>query len=202
MTVIDMEAKVAESADMLQKQTRIDESKLTDEQKKALEEFRSRKEVKVKKEVIEGWFKRIADIDMNTLSAFIEELSNVEHDYYSTISAATCIALASVKAFNKNNVFKDKNQGLKIANSIYASMTGIGDKPFRVYEFYTILDPKCDGDMNSIPMPIFAALRTKADELLKEHPNAEEIYKKRWKQVRNGKLPDNWVVRGMKGENQ
>lgn len=196
MVDVNLEAKVESKPEMKQA-IKIDESSLKAGDRKILEEFKEKNEIKVPKETVEGWFKRIGEIDIDNLPSFIEELINIDHDYYSTVSAATCIALASVKAFNKRNIFKDKNQGLKIANSIYASMTGIGDDPFRVFEFYSILDPNCDGQITSIPKHIFAAIRTKASNLLKEHSEAPEYLKKRWKQVEKGKLPDGWVVRDL-----
>jgi len=174
---------------------KLDESKLNEEQKKMLAEFRKKNARKIPVDVIEGWFAEIAEMDEEKFPAFMEKLLNADHDYHSTTAACVCLALAATKAFNRRHIFTEKDQGLKIANGIYASMTGIGDDPFRVYEFYSILDPNCDGQIVSIPPQIFAVLRTKASQLLKEQPDAPDALKKRWKQVANGKLPEPWVVR-------
>lgn len=177
---------------------KIDENTLDPEQKKMLEEFRRQTSRKVSSETIKEWFKEIPEMDDEKFPAFMQKLINEDHDYYSTISAATCVALAAVKVFNKHHIFKDKRQGMKIANSIYASMTGIEDDPFRVFEFYSILDPACDGEIISMPKEVFAVLRTKAKELMDKYPDAPEALKKRWKQVANGKLPEPWIVRDFK----
>jgi hypothetical protein len=176
---------------------KLDESKLNEEQKKMLADFRAKNARKVDKETVQGWFSEIADMDDEKFPAYMEKLINEDHDYYSMISAAVCLSLAVTKVFNKHHIFRDKNQGLKIANGIYASMTGINDDPFRVFEFYTLLDPSCDGQIVSIPPQIFAVVRTKAAKLLAEQPDAPAELRKRWKQVSNGKLPAPWVVRDM-----
>lgn len=173
----------------------LNESDLTPEQKQILDEFRAKQERKVPKEEIDKWFEEMMDITPELLPAFIDKITNFEHSNDSIIAGAAVIALASVKSFNRVNMFQNKDQGLKVANIIYSIMSGIGDDPFRVYEFYSILDPSCDGQINSMPPQIFASLRNKAKELLENRQDAPEYLKKRWKQVMQGKLPEPWVVR-------
>jgi hypothetical protein len=178
----------------------VDESQLTPEQKGIIDEFRKSQaatSTKISQDEIKGWYDEMMEITPETFPAFFEKISSMEHDYHSTIHAAAVIGLASVKAFNRKVTFKDQTQGMRIANTIYASMTGIGDDPFRIFEFYTILDPTCDNSLVSIPKGIFVALRNKAQKLLEEHPEAPAAYIKRWKQVAHGKLPEPWIVREM-----
>lgn len=173
----------------------LDESKLNDEQRQILADFRKEKVQRVPREEIDGWFKEMSEMTPENLPEFLEKVMNREQDQSSMVAAAAVCALATLKAFNRKHIFTNQGQGLKVANLIYVTMTGIGDDPFRVFEFYTILDPHCDGQIVSIPPQVFAVLRTKAKELLEKEPNAPEAFKKRWKQVANGKLPEPWVVR-------
>lgn len=179
----------------LQEDIKIDETKLTSEQKQMLENFKQQQGVKVSRDIIQKWYEKAGQTNIDNYMDFFKEIIESEQDAYSIADAMACVALGAVHAFNEHpNGKLDRRHTSIIGLRFYAHINNI-QSPFRIMDYESLLDPNCDADYFSIPKQVYVWLRSRAKELFETDTDAPTSLRKRWKQIMNGKLPDGWVVR-------